>query len=371
MEALKIYLRKVFYIFQKELLATIKDPKSAAVLVVPVILQCFVFGYVANYNLENVPYVVVDHSKSAVSRDVLARLDGSGIFHKLAELDNENQIAEFIDKGDALVALSFEHEFARKIEHGETAKLQVIADGRNSTTAGSAIGYISSIVSAYNAKLNSASSAVTIKTRVWYNENELSQWTFLASLMPILCLTQILVLAGLCVARERENGTFDQLLVTPLTSMQIMLGKALSPMLIGLVQGLVALGICRLWFKLPLQGSFWLLIFTLLLFMLSIVGIGLCVSAVSSTMQQVMVYVMVIMLPMNLLSGLSTPVSNMPELLQYFTYINPLRFAIDAVRRIYLAGATFSELSMDFIPMLCVAVLTLPVATWLFRNKLS
>ena len=371
MDELREFIRKVWFIFQKELLATIKDPKSAAVLIAPVFLQCILFGYVANYNLNNVPYVVLDNSHSKYSSDLLAKLDGSGVFTRIDNISSEKQIAEYIDEDKVLVALNIEREFAKHIEKGETAKVQVITDGRNSTTAGLAASYVSSIVSAYNTQLQGGKSLVEVRTRVWYNENEITQWNFLTAMTPMLCVSQILMLAGLCVARERENGTFDQLLVTPLTSMQILIGKALPPMVMGMFQASIAVIICKLWFQVPMMGSVWLLFFTLAIFMLSIVGLGLCISAVSDTMQQVMVYAMVVMLPMNLLSGMSTPVSNMPQLLQYFTYVNPLRFAIDGVRRIYLAGATFDQLVGNYIPMLCVAAVTMPLAAWMFRNKLQ
>ena len=371
MDAIREFLRRVWFIFQKEFLATVKDPRSAAVLIAPVFLQCILFGYVANYNVNNVPYVVLDNSRSKASTDLLAKLDGSGVFTRVANVTNETQIADYIDQDKVLIALNIEREFAKHIENGQTAKVQVIMDGRNSTTAGVAGGYVSSIVSEYNKQLAGGKSAIDIQTRVWYNENEITQWTFLTAMTPMLCVSQILMLAGLCVARERENGTFDMLLVTPLTTMQILWGKALPPIIIGMLQSMVAVGLCEVWFHVPMMGSLWVLFLTLLIFMISIVGLGLCISAVSNTMQQVMVYAMIVMLPMNLLSGMSTPVRNMPQFMQYFTYVNPLRFAIDGVRRIYLAGATFDELIMNFVPMLCVAVVTLPLAAWMFRNKLS
>ncbi len=371
MEAVREFFRKVWFIFQKELLATVKDPRSAAVLIVPIFMQCLIFGYVANYNINDVPYVVLDNSRSKASTELLAKLDGSGVFHRVANITSEKEIAEYIDEDKVLLALNIEREFAKHLEQGGTAQIQVITDGRNSTTAGIVSGYVGTIVADYNKKLTGGKSIVDVITRVWYNENEITQWSFLTSMTPMLCVSQILMLAGLCVARERENGTFDQLLVTPLTSTQILWGKALPPVVIGMFQSSIAVIICELWFHVPMRGSVLLLFLTLTIFMFSIVGLGLCISAISNSMQQVMVYAMIVMLPLNLLSGMATPVSNMPELLQYLTYINPLRFAIDGVRRIYLAGATFEQLLPNFLPMLLVAAVTLPLAGWMFRNKLS
>ena len=194
---------------------------------------------------------------------------------------------------------------------------------------------------------------------------------FLPSLIPMLALTQVLILAGLSVARERENGTFDQLLVTPLTPPEILIGKAVPPILIGLVQATLMLCIAVFWFKIQLVGSLAALYLTIFIFLVSCVGLGLSISAVAKNMQQVMVYCFLFLIPMILLSGLATPVRNMPQVLQYVTYINPMRFAIEAIRRIYLEGAGIPVIAYTYLPMLAVAAVTLPLAAWLFRHKLS
>ena len=182
---------------------------------------------------------------------------------------------------------------------------------------------------------------------------------------------RLLLLAGMSVAREREQGTFDQLLVTPLTPLQILVGKALPSMLVGLLQSTIIFLIILLWFRIPMSGSVWLLYLGLFTFTLASVGIGLSISAVSLTMQQAMLYTFMLVMPLMLLSGLLTPVRNMPEILQLATYANPLRFGVDLVRRVYLEGAEFSDMAFDFVPLLVMAAITLPLAAWLFRNRLS
>jgi ABC-2 type transport system permease protein len=191
------------------------------------------------------------------------------------------------------------------------------------------------------------------------------------AMIAALSMLQTLLLAALSVAREREQGTFDQLLVTPLTPIQIMIGKALPAILVGLIQSTIILLIIRFWFQIPMEGSYWLLYLGLVSFTGAAVGIGLSISALSVSMQQAMLYTFLIIMPLMLLSGLLTPVRNMPAILQVVTYVNPLRFGIDMVRRIYLEGAVFSDIAFNFVPLLAVTAVTLPLAAWLFRNRLA
>lgn len=367
----RLFLRRILFMIRKELLTTIKDPKSRFILLAPALVQSILFGYVASYNLDKVPYAVLDQSRSSYSAKLLAKLDGSGIFKRVRTLDNSNQIAASIDAGDAVLILSIGPEFAAQIVAGQTAPLQVITDGRNTMTSGLASAYISTIVAAYNQQLQGGHALINVKTITWYNPNQITRWGFLASLVALISFAQVIFLAGLSVARERENGTFDQLLVTPLTPLQILIGKAIPPILIGLIQSTIVLAVSVFWFHVHVAGSLFTLYLTLFIFLLSCVGLGLSISAISQNMQQVIVYSFVVLMPLILLSGLATPVNNMPEALQWFTYIDPLRFAIDCVRRIYLEGASFVTIAPQFIPMLAVASITLPMAGWLFRNKLS
>ena len=337
----------------------------------PVLLQSLLFGYVATYDLNHVPYALLDMNHSQKSAEFLAKIDGSSTFKRTLTLGNAHDIAPAMDSGDVLLTIVIPQDFDRQLAKGQKAPLQVITDGRNTMTASLASGYIASIVSAYNAQANPHLNVVTAETISWYNPNLETRWMFLPALIILLGLVQVLMLGGLSVAREREQGTFDQLLVTPLSPWQILFGKAAAPILIGLFQATLVLLICRFWFQIPFAGSLPLLYLAIFFFLLSCTGMGLSISAISQTMQQVMVYCFVLLMPMVLLSGLATPVANMPEILQKLTYANPMRFALEAVRRIYLEGAVFAEVGYNFIPMLLVAALTLPLAAWLFRNNIE
>ncbi len=374
MKSIYLFLRRVRFLLVKELKATVNDPLTRTVLTIPIILQCLFFGYAATFNLESVPYALLDASHSQQSTELVAHIDGTGIFQRVRTLTSSAQIADAIDSGDALLVVYIDQNFADNIAAGKSGAVEVILDGRNSTTAGIASGYLSSIVSAFNQSLMAKygiKSPMEIISISWFNPNLITRWMFIPSLLPLLSMIQVIMLAGLSVAREREQGTFDQLLVTPLSPREILVGKAIPPILIGLVQCTIALLIAIFWFEIPFAGSLFTLYLTLVIFMTSVVGIGLSISALSNSMQQVMVYCFVLLMPMSMLSGFATPVRNMPDVMQYATYVNPLRFAIDAVRRVYLEGAALGDIAINFIPMILVACITMPIAAWLFRNKLS
>ncbi|ETU73406.1 ABC transporter permease [Pseudomonas aeruginosa] len=363
-------LARIGFLVRKELLALLKEPSSRIILIAPALIQALLFGYGATYDLTYAPYAVLEQSKGAAATELLAHIDGTGVFKRERVLQSSAQIASAIDDDGVLLVLSFPPDFETRLAAGQAAPLQLILDGRNSSTAGAASAQVGSIVTAFNQARGSVAS-VNVERRAWYNPNLESRWNLMPALIASLSMLQTLMLAALSVAREREQGTFDQLLVTPLTPMQILIGKALPAILIGLLQSTLILLVIRFWFQIPMAGSPALLYLGLFIFTGAAVGIGLSISAMSLNMQQAMLYTFLIIMPMMLLSGLLTSVNNMPEVLQIGTYLNPLRFGTDLVRRVYLEGAGLRQVAFDFVPMVLVAAVTLPLAAWLFRNRLS
>eukprot|EP01034_Spumella_vulgaris_P031919 gene31919-39435_t len=361
----------------KEFLAVVKDPKTRAILFVPALVQSLLFGYAATFDLTDAPYVLLDQSRSAASTELVARLEGSGVFRRVATLRSQEGMAHAIETHQAMLTVQIGPRFEQQLYAGEAAPVQLILDGRNSNTAGSAAAFAGQVVAAYNRDWarrqggEGGGAALSVAARAWYNPNLETRWNMLPGMVAALSMLQTLLLSALSVAREREQGSFDQLLVTPMSPLEIMAGKALAPVLIGLAQSTIILLVTALWFKVPLAGSLLTLYAGLGLFTLACVGIGLSISAVSLNMQQAMLYTFVLIMPMMLLSGLTTPVRNMPQLLQTLTLGNPLRFAIDLVQRVYLEGVGLRVVAMDLLPMLIIAALTLPLAAWLFRNRLS
>jgi len=368
-------LLRIATLVRKEFLTLLKDPRSRVILFVPAILQSLLFGYAASYDLNHVPYAVFDQSRTAASTALLAGLDGSGVFERVANIERATQAQELIDSRRALIVVSIGPDFARRLAAGESADIQVIADGRNSNTAATALGYINSIVDTFNVEWRRshglAGPPVSVSIRAWYNPNLETRWNMIPGLIGTITLLQTLLLTALSVAREREDGTFDQLLVTPIRPGEIMIGKALPSTVIGLIQATLILLVAQLWFGIPFEGSFLTLYAGLCLFVLAAVGIGLFVSSLVATMQQAMLFSFVLLMPFILLSGLATPIGNMPMFFQYLTFANPLRYAIDLTRRVYLEGAGAAQLFSDLWPLAVIGAATLPVAAWMFRNRLT
>ena len=367
-------LLRMIALMRKEMLAILKDPRTRLSIVLPPIMQCLIYGYVATYDLNDITYAVLDKDRSAVSRELLAGLDGSGVFRRVADLQRPSEIARVIERQQALLVIQIEQDFARRLMAGDRADVQVIADGRNSNTAGTAFGYVADIVDRFNAEWRSAHNRaqppLRLTTRAWYNPNLETRWHMIPALLGMLTLLETILLTGLSVAREREQGTFDQLLVTPFRPVEIMIGKAVPPMLVGIVQGTLVLLVAQLWFRIPFAGSFFTLYVGLTIFLLAASGIGLLLSSIAATMQQALLYAFMLIMPFALLSGFTTPISSMPEFLQYFTLINPLRYAIEMAHRVYLEGSGLALLWPQLWPLGVIATVTLSASAWMFRHRL-
>jgi ABC-2 type transport system permease protein len=366
---------RIFALTRKELLAVLKDPRGRFSLFAPPIIQCLIYGYAATFDLNDIPYAVLDQNHSAASQQMLARLDGTGVFHRIANLQSPEELRRCVDLRQAVLVIQFAQDFDRRLMAGKSADVQVIADGRNSNTAATATGYVSEVVDSFNSDWRHdhglVDPPIQAVSRAWFNPNLESRWHMIPSLIGTLTLLQSMLLTAMSVAREREQGTFDQLLVTPYRPAEIMAGKSLPSILIGMVQASSVLLVGQWWFHIPFAGSFITLYFGLTLFMLAAVGIGLLISAISANMQQAMLFSFLVMMPCALLSGLTTPISSMPKFLQYGTMLNPLRYAIDITQRVYLEGAGTMRLIPDLWPLAIMAVITLSAASWLFRNRLE
>jgi ABC-2 type transport system permease protein len=240
---------RIVTLVRKELLAMLKDPRGRAVLFIPPALQCLVFGYVVNYDLNRVAYAVFDRDHSAASSELLASLDGSGVFYRVANLDSMAQVRNMIDDRRVLPVVQINQEFERHLLDGKLASIQVIADARNSNTAGTALNYVGTVVAAFNSGWWSARGGglpISVTTRAWYNSNLETRRSILPSLVGTLTLAEILLMTAMSIAREKEEGTFDQLLVTPFRPGEIMTGKALPSLLVGLSQSSVILLVAQL-----------------------------------------------------------------------------------------------------------------------------
>jgi ABC-2 type transport system permease protein len=325
--------------------------------------------------LDRVSYAALDRDRTSASYELLASLDGSGVFRRVANLERASDVQGVIDERRALVVVLIDQDFERRLLSGQLADVQVIADGRNSNTAGIALSYIETIVESFNSRWHSshgeAAAPVSVSLRAWYNSNLETRWSIVPGLVGTMTLPEILLLTAMSVAREKEQGTFDQLLVTPIRPAEIMVGKALPPLLVGLSQATVVLLVALLWFRIPFTGSFLTLYIGITLFLMAVVGTGLLLSSVIATMQQALLVCFLIALPLLLLSGLFTPLSSMPAILQYFSVINPAHYMIDISRRVYLEGVGLNRLTSDLLPLAATAGLTLSVGAWALGRRLE
>ncbi len=357
-------LNRIAAFVGKEFLAMWMDKGSRIILIVPVLLQAVLFGYGATFNLDRVPWVLCDESHSALSSEVVRGLEGPGFFRLVASAPGLPQFTRAIDSGEAIIGLYFPSDFAK------TGELMLACDARNSTTAGIAAGYVSSIAEAINARHGNAS-PLRVTERLRYNENNITRFAIMPALILALSMIQVLMLAGFSVSREREEGSFDMLLMTPANSMEILVGKAVIPILVACVQAFLIFAVGVFWFRLPFAGNLLTMGVFVLGFSISFVGIGLAVSAVANTIQQSMVLVMVIMLPSIILSGLFTSVLAMPPWMQTISVLNPLQYAIRALRALYFEGAGLADILPLFWPIGLTGFGSLAWAAWLFRHKIA
>ena len=310
-------------LFVKEILTYFIDPASRFILIVPLIIQIFLFGYTATFDLNHAPIAVLNESHGKYSQQLVAQVGASPTFYIRRYLQNASQMKDELNPRDSLAIVHIQSDFDSKLAQGKEGPVQIITDGRNSTTAGLAAAELSMIIQDFNHRYVGVPEGINVEMRAWYNPNLQTQWNIVTALIGTLSFIQVLMLSALSVAREREYGTFDQLLVSPYRPFEILLAKATPPIFIGIAQTFIVVLFAVFWFDIPMRGSLLPLYFGIFIFTLSTVGTGLAISSISQTMQQAMIFSFVLIVPMVILSGLVTPVYNMPEILQVLTYADP------------------------------------------------
>jgi len=341
--------------------------------VVPPLVQLFVFGYAATFEVMRAPTAVLDQDGSRAAQELIARLAASPAFRLTARLAHPGQAAEIINSRRASLLLHIPADFNRRLLNGQGAKVQAIVDGRDSNSSLVLLGYLRRIVAAFNeARPAGAGGAkLDLDLRAWYNPNLDSRLFIVPAIAGVLTLVVTMLVTALSVAREREAGTFDQLLITPLRPVEILLGKALAPMVIGFFEATIVMIAARLWFQVPFTGSIPALYLGVFLFLLSIVGIGLMISSIAVTQQQALLGGFLFVGPAVILSGFATPIENMPWMLRQLTLLNPTRYFLVILRAEFLEGATLPLLWPQYWPMALIGVVNMAFAVWLFRHRLQ
>ncbi|WP_457574331.1 ABC transporter permease [Desulfolithobacter sp.] len=367
-------LRRIVALMIKEFLTVLKDRQSRMVIIVPPIAQLIIFGYAASFDLNHVSYAVYNEDRGLEARRLLSHFHGSEVFELYTTVESDGEVAPLIDTRKVLMVLHVPPDFSARLHSGKPARLQVIIDGRNSNTAMIALGYVQNIVSTFSTSWISNHGGhkppAVLVQRAWFNATLDSSWFIIVGIVALLNLVVTLEVTALSVAREREAGTFDQLLVTPMTPFEILVGKSLPGMIIGVIEATVVITMVAFWFHVPLRGSLPALYLGLLIFLLSAVGIGLMISSLSVTQQQGLMGAFLFLVPAVILSGFATPIENMPELVQYLTYLNPMRYFLIIVRSVFLQGASFDLLWPQYWPMAVIGIMTLTTAALMFRKRM-
>ncbi len=359
----------------KELLGIWRDPKSRISLLLPPVIQLLIFTFAATLDVKNVPIGILNRDNGEQAIELLQRFHGAPTFSHIVYLKSIEEIAPFIDTQKGVMVVSIDEQFSRNLNRGQPASVQLILDGRKSNTAQIVQGYAQSIIAQYNrdfaARAGIELQNAELMPRNWYNPNLLYYWYNIPSLVATLSMLTCLIVTSISVARERELGTFDQILVSPLLPIEIVLGKIIPGIIVGIGEGTLLLVVGVLVFGVPFTGSLILFYFSLFCFLCSICGIGLFSSSLSSTQQQAMLGTFVFMVPSVLLSGFATPIENMPTWLQPFTYLIPLRYMLVISKGIFLKAMPASIVLSNVWPMVVIAVFNLLASGLFFRRRLG
>jgi ABC-2 type transport system permease protein len=361
----------------KELLAVVRSPGGRRALFMPTIVQMIIFPFAATQEVTNVQMAVLNEDWGKPSRDLIARFEGSPNFTQVRTLAGDRAVAEAIDSREALMVLHIGPDFSRKVASGIPARVQLILDGRRSNAAQILQGYASMIIDGYGAEIQEARGTPgagpvsVVVVRSWFNPNLLTLWNTVPCLLAILTTLIALMVTALSVARERELGTFEQLLVSPLQPLEIVLGKSIPPLLIGILEGTFILGMAVFVYRVPFTGSLALLFGALAVYLCSVIGVGLFISSLAVTQQQAVLGTFTFVVPAIMLSGYASPIENMPDWLQVATLANPMRHFLVIVKGVFLKDMPPSEVLHNLLPVLAIACVTLPSAAWLFRRRLQ
>ena len=363
-------LHRLLRLIRKELQVILGDKKTRIMLVVPVLLQTLIFSFAATLEVRNATLAIFNQDGGSAAIELQQRLSHTPSFTKLLPVRSEREAQEALDSQRALVLLRIPPDFSRRLEAGQTAPLQILMDGRRSNSAQIAMGYVSHVVQAFTAE-RGAPAPSHLVVRNLYNPNLDSKWHVLPSLVALITTIGCLMVTALSVAREREEGTFDQLLVSPLTPAYIMAGKAIPGVLVAIFQGGIIATVAVFGFGVPFSGSLLLLGVGLICFGLALAGVGLFISSISSTQQQAFLGVFAFMAPAVNLSGYVAPIENMPLFFRVLAYMNPLTYCIRIIKGVFLKHYGFLDAGPDLWPLLVIAFCTLSIALYMFRRHIA
>ncbi len=364
-------LYRIATLVRKELQALLRDRQGRVLLVLPVLLQLSIFPFAATLEVTNNSLGIFNQDEGKESVELVQRFAQAAAFSRIVYLHSEKELQQAINQQRVLLVLRFPPDFSRSVVGARPAAIQAILDGRRSNSAQIALGYARQILQSRVDELGGAPAISRIVVRHWFNPNLDSVRHVVPSLVGIITTISTLVVTSLSVAREREQGTFDQLLVSPLTPGMIMVGKTIPALVVALFQGSIVVAAGIFVYRIPFAGSLALLYGSMVVYIIALAGFGLLISSVCSTQQQAFLGVFSFMVPAVLLSGFPSPVENMPAWLQAIDWFNPLQHFIAIVKGVFLKNITVLALLQSLWPLTVIATITLTAANWLFRRRIG
>lgn len=375
-------IRRLRYLIWKEFIQVLRDKKLRLFVFLPPIIQLIAYGYAINFDIKHVPTAIYDESNSAESRELISRFTSSDYFAVKHFISNQQELRRLIDENEANLVLRFPYDFARLLKSNQEAPVQVVIDATDSNAALIVARYASNVISDFSLEImqerleqlgavQGLSLPLEVESRAWFNVNLISRFSFVPGVIAMVVMLVSLMLTALAVVREKEIGTMEQILVSPIRPVEFMLGKTIPFIVISLLDMVIIILVGVYWFEVPLRGSLLVLFLGAITFLFNSVGLGLFISTVSSTQQQAMMAGVFFFTPAILLSGLIFPIPNMPLFFQYLTYLNPLRYFVVVVQGIFLRGDGLAILwhQMAGMTILGLALLTLSVLR--FRERLA
>jgi ABC-2 type transport system permease protein len=373
---------RLYVMLMKEFLEIRRDPWAIFRLVVPLLIQMIVLGYAATFTVYHVTTVVLDLDRSQASRGLISHFIATGRFTVVDDAENDRQVTRDIDTGRAVVAIVIHAGFARDLLNGKTAPLEIAVDGTNSNTALIALGYVNQIVAQFQAEQTAnawpvsagaaaSAIAITLRERPWFNEGLEDRWFFIPGVIGTLTLIQVVSLTAFAVVREREVGTLEQIMVSPIRPFEFILGKTVPFFLIGLADVALVTVFGVLWFDIPFVGNPFVMLVGASLYLVAALGLGLLLSTLSRTQQQAFALNFFVVNPFFVLSGFAFPIAAMPRVLQWFTVINPLRYFLVVIRSVFLKGVGIDVIWPDLMAMALLGAGMLTLSVLRFRKSLD
>ncbi|MGB5918006.1 ABC transporter permease [Arcobacter sp.] len=359
-------IHQLISLIRKEFLAIWSDKRSRIVIIVPPIIMLVLFSFAITMEVKNINIGILDRNNSSQSQELIRTLKYSDRFTQVLYLKSYDDLKEKIDSQKILVGIEIPQNFAKNMQKGKTANIGIIADGRKSTSAQIAVGYVQLSINNFFSKNKD-----TLVVRNWYNPNLENFWWILPNLVGSLTILIALILTSLSVARERELGTFEQISVAPLSPTILIIGKTIPPMIISIVEASIIFLSAITFFGVPFIGSISILIVSICAFVFSVVGFGLFISSISSTQQQGILGAFILLVPSILMSGFATPIENMPQWLIPFTNFIALKYFLILLKGLFLKDISWEIAIWEILPMIALGVVTLIIATWFFKKKVT